>query len=72
MGKRFVLKWRRIWTGEAGISTLEWIGLTAVVLVFISAALYFAQTVGWPQLMQDVADRFRSLIQDWGNCPPCG
>ena len=68
---RLVIEWRRVWAKEEGISTLEWIGLTAVVLVFITAALYYAQEIGWPQLMGTVADRFRSQIRGWSNCPPC-
>jgi len=72
MLKRLRQKLRRACSREEGISTLEWVGLTAVVLVFITAALLFAQTMGWPSLMRTVTGRMDCQVRVWDSGGTCG
>jgi len=52
-------------TGEKGIATLEYIALTAIVLVVLTGAILFFQTGGGASVGQWVGDSFRQQIQVW-------
>jgi succinate dehydrogenase hydrophobic anchor subunit len=57
MGKQ----WRR----EEGIATLEWIGLTGVILVFLTVILVYFQTQGGQQIGRAAADSFQRQVELW-------
>ncbi len=50
---------------QEGIATLDWIGLTAVVLVFLTAILLLFQTSGCTTIGHAAANSFNQQIQLW-------
>ena len=64
--------WRAWWgylARQEGVATLDWIGLTAVVLVFLTAILLLFQTSGCTTIGHAVRDSFNIQIQLWDGVP---
>ncbi len=56
---------------ERGISTLDWIGLTAVVLTLLTAIIVYGQTAGGRQLGAAMASGFGCQIRAWDHGGRC-
>lgn len=48
-----------------GVTTLDWIGLTAVIVTLLSIIIVYVQTRGGRELGAAVADAFRRQIARW-------
>jgi len=61
--------WIRIqshfWRDERGVTTLDWIGLTAVIVTPLSIIIVYVQTRGGRQLGAAVANAFERQIARW-------
>jgi hypothetical protein len=55
----------KLWRREEGIATLEWIGLTGAILVFLTVVIAYFQTQGGQQIGQAVADSFQRQVEIW-------
>jgi hypothetical protein len=51
--------------GEMGVTTLDWIGLTAVIVTLLSIIIVYVQTRGGRELGAAVADAFKRQIARW-------
>jgi hypothetical protein len=56
---------------ERGISTLDWIGLTAVVLTLLTAIIFYGQTAGGRQLGAAMASGLRCQTRAWDHGGRC-
>jgi hypothetical protein len=54
-----------LWRGEMGVTTLDWIGLTAVILTLLSIIIAYVQTRGGRELGATVANAFQRQIARW-------
>ena len=54
-----------LWRGEMGVTTLDWIGLTAVVVTLLSIIIAYVHTRGGRELGAAVADAFERQIARW-------
>ncbi len=68
--KRLVQRLRPL-RDERGISTLDWIGLTAVILTFLTAIVVYGQTAGGRQLGAAMASGLRCQIMAWDHGGRC-
>jgi hypothetical protein len=51
--------------GEMGVTTLDWIGLTAVIVTLLSIIIAYVETRGGRELGAAVADAFERQIARW-------
>ena len=51
--------------GERGVTTLDWIALTAVIVTLLSIIIVYVQTSGGRQLGAAVANAFERQIARW-------
>jgi hypothetical protein len=51
--------------GERGVTTLDWIGLTAVIVTLLSIIIAYVQTRGGRELGAAVANAFERQIARW-------
>jgi succinate dehydrogenase hydrophobic anchor subunit len=58
-------KLKELWQREEGIATVEWIGLTGVILVFLTVIIVYFQTQGGREVGQAVADSFKHQVELW-------
>ena len=68
MKRAIEVHWQSWWeylARQEGIATLDWIGLTAVVLVFLTAVLLLFQTSGCTTMGHVARDSFNTQIQAW-------
>ena len=54
-----------LWRGERGVTTLDWIGLTAVIVTLLSLIIAYVETSGGRQLGAAVANAFERQIARW-------
>ena len=54
-----------LWRGEMGVTTLDWIALTAVIVTLLSIIIVYFQTSGGRQLGAAVANAFERQIARW-------
>jgi hypothetical protein len=54
-----------LWRGEMGVTTLDWIGLTAVIVTLLSIIIAYVETRGGRELGAAVADAFERQIARW-------
>lgn len=64
-----IIKWwvqiRGRFSSERGITTLDYIGLTAVVLMFLTIIIVYFQTQGCTTIGKAVGDSFQAQIDAW-------
>lgn len=64
---------KRLHSNERGITTLDWIGLTAVVVTLLTAIIFYGQTGGAQALGARVGAAFNCQIARWeGHGGRCG
>ena len=54
-----------MWRHEEGIATLEWVGLTGVILVFLTVILVYFQSQGGKDVGQAVGDSLQHQVEIW-------
>ncbi|MFB0537046.1 MAG: hypothetical protein ACETWR_18955 [Anaerolineae bacterium] len=54
-----------LWRDEMGVTTLDWIGLTAVIITLLSIIIAYVQTRGGRELGIAVANAFDRQIARW-------
>lgn len=65
IGTWLVRTQKRLHSNERGITTLDWIGLTAAILTFLTAIIFWFQTAGGRMIGAAVAAAFSRQIARW-------